>query len=67
VPLWIASGAGAVSRQIMGTTVIGGMVAASGIGIFLVPACFYVVEKLSGAARQPAPILPREPLPGEGD
>jgi len=68
VPLWIASGAGAVGRQIMGTTVIGGMLAASGIGIFLVPACFYVVEKFSGAAlRQPAPILPPQPLPGEGD
>jgi len=68
VPLWIASGAGAVSRQIMGTTVIGGMLAASGIGIFLVPACFYMVEKLSGAVgRQPAPILPPQPLPGEGD
>jgi HAE1 family hydrophobic/amphiphilic exporter-1 len=68
VPLWIASGAGAVSRQIMGTTVIGGMVAASGIGIFLVPACFYVVEKLSGAvSRQAAPVLPQQPLPGEGD
>jgi HAE1 family hydrophobic/amphiphilic exporter-1 len=68
IPLWIASGAGAVSRQIMGTTVIGGMVAASGIGIFLVPASFYVVEKLSGAtARPPAPVLPPQPLPGEGD
>ncbi|MGC9948499.1 MAG: multidrug efflux RND transporter permease subunit [Bryobacteraceae bacterium] len=68
VPLWIASGAGAVSRQIMGTTVIGGMLAASGIGIFLVPASFYVVEKLSGAvARQPAAMLPPQPLPGEGD
>jgi HAE1 family hydrophobic/amphiphilic exporter-1 len=68
VPLWIASGAGAVSRQIMGTTVIGGMMAASGIGIFLVPASFYMVEKLSGAAaRQPAPVLPPQPLPGEGD
>jgi hydrophobic/amphiphilic exporter-1 (mainly G- bacteria), HAE1 family len=67
VPLWTASGAGAVSRQIMGTTVIGGMVAASGIGIFLVPAIFYVVEKISGGARQTAPVLPPEPLPGEGD
>jgi HAE1 family hydrophobic/amphiphilic exporter-1 len=67
VPLWIASGAGAVARQIMGTTVIGGMAAASGIGIFLIPAIFYVVEKVSGAARQPAPVLPQEPLPGEGD
>jgi hypothetical protein len=43
-------------------------VAASGIGIFLVPACFYVVEKLSGTVSpQPAPILPPQPLPGEGD
>jgi HAE1 family hydrophobic/amphiphilic exporter-1 len=68
VPLWIASGAGAVSRQIMGTTVIGGMAAASGIGIFLVPACFYMVEKLSGAgAPRAAPILPPQSLPGEGD
>jgi hydrophobic/amphiphilic exporter-1 (mainly G- bacteria), HAE1 family len=68
VPLWIASGAGAVARQIMGTTVIGGMAAASGIGIFLVPACFYMVEKFSGAVvHQAAPILPEQPLPGEGD
>jgi HAE1 family hydrophobic/amphiphilic exporter-1 len=68
VPLWIASGAGAVSRQIMGTTVIGGMVAASGIGIFFVPAVFYLVEKLSGAvSRQTSAIIPPQPLHGEGD
>ena len=68
VPLWTASGAGAVARQIMGTTVIGGMVAASGIGIFLVPAIFYIVERVSGAARRPVtPMLPQQPLPGEGD
>jgi multidrug efflux pump subunit AcrB len=67
VPLWTASGAGAVARQIMGTTVIGGMAAASGIGIFLVPAIFYMVEKVSGAPRQPVPIAPPTPLPGVGD
>src|SRR5579872_1259191 len=67
LPLWTASGAGAVARQIMGTTVIGGMMAASAIGIFLVPAIFYVVEKISGAARQSAALAPRQPLPGEGD
>jgi HAE1 family hydrophobic/amphiphilic exporter-1 len=68
VPLWIASGAGAVSRQIMGTTVIGGMAAASAIGIFLIPAVFYLVEKFSGAtAHQASTILPQLPLPGEGD
>src|SRR5262249_3071680 len=47
VPLWTASGAGSVARQIMGTAVIGGMLAASAIGIFFIPAIFYVVEKLS--------------------
>src|SRR5258707_7701892 len=45
VPLWTATGAGSVARQIMGTTVIGGMMAASALGIFFVPAIFYVVEK----------------------
>jgi HAE1 family hydrophobic/amphiphilic exporter-1 len=67
LPLWTASGAGAVARQIMGTTVIGGMAAASGIGIFLVPAIFYLVEKVSGAARRVTPLVPQQPLPGEGD
>ena len=47
IPLWTATGAGSVARQIMGTTVIGGMLAASGIGIFFVPAVFYVVERFS--------------------
>jgi len=49
VPLWTAAGAGSVGREIMGTTVIRGMFAVSAIGIFLIPAIFYVVEKLSGA------------------
>jgi HAE1 family hydrophobic/amphiphilic exporter-1 len=68
VPLWIATGAGAVSRQIMGTTVIGGMLAASLIGIFLIPAIFYLVEKWSGADKQPAPSgVQVTPSPAEGD
>ncbi len=47
LPLWTATGAGSVARQIMGTTVIGGMLAASLLGIFLVPAAFCMVEKLA--------------------
>src|ERR1700678_3590712 len=68
VPLWIATGAGAVSRQIMGTTVIGGMLAASLIGIFLIPSAFYIVEKLSGAATAPhnLAVVP-PPSPAQGD
>jgi hydrophobe/amphiphile efflux-1 (HAE1) family protein len=67
VPLWTASGAGSVARQIMGTTVIGGMLAASLIGIFFVPAIFYVVEKLSGSGPDRAPALAPLPEPAEGD
>jgi HAE1 family hydrophobic/amphiphilic exporter-1 len=68
VPLWFASGAGSVARQIMGTTVIGGMLAASAIGIFFIPAIFYLVEKVSGAGRERLPaILPRNPAPAQGD
>src|SRR6266487_3920759 len=48
VPLWTASGAGSVARQIMGTTVIGGMFAASVLGIFLIPASFVVVKRIAG-------------------
>jgi HAE1 family hydrophobic/amphiphilic exporter-1 len=64
VPLWRATGAGAVSRQVMGTAVIGGMAAASGIAIFLVPALFYGIEKLSGADREHATTKPAPGKPG---
>jgi HAE1 family hydrophobic/amphiphilic exporter-1 len=68
VPLWTATGAGSVARQIMGTTVIGGMLAASLIGIFFIPVVFYVVEKWSGAGKQrQAGILPQTATPAEGD
>ena len=68
VPLWTASGAGSVARQIMGTAVIGGMLAASAIGIFFIPGIFYMVEKWSGARKEPASgILPAAPSPAPGD
>jgi len=47
LPLAIASGAGALTRQIMGITVIGGMLAASGIAIFFIPVTFTVVEAIT--------------------
>jgi HAE1 family hydrophobic/amphiphilic exporter-1 len=53
VPLAKASGAGALSRQVMGFAVIGGMSAASFLAIFLIPVLFYVVEKLGGEKHQP--------------
>jgi HAE1 family hydrophobic/amphiphilic exporter-1 len=47
VPLWVATGAGGVSRQILGTVVIGGMLAATVIAVFLIPVTFSVVEWVS--------------------
>src|SRR5437762_13934286 len=52
VPLWTASGSGAVSRRILGTVVIGGMFAATCIAIFLIPVTFYVVEKLANPKKR---------------
>jgi len=47
LPLWTATGSGAVSRRILGTVVIGGMTLASILGILVVPVTFAVVEYLS--------------------
>jgi len=44
VPLWTASGSGAVSRQVMGTAVIGGIASASAIAIFIIPALFTLLK-----------------------
>jgi hydrophobic/amphiphilic exporter-1 (mainly G- bacteria), HAE1 family len=47
IPLAIASGAASAARRILGTTVIGGMLASTVIGIFLIPVTFSVVERVS--------------------
>ena len=65
IPLWTATGAGSVSRQIMGTTVIGGMLAASALGIFFVPAVFCVVERFSKAEHKNASPTNATPAPAE--
>ena len=68
VPLWTASGAGAISRRVLGTAVIGGMLAASILAIFFIPVSFDVVERLAhrGKKHAPAPAAPTI-LPSEGD
>lgn len=53
VPLLIASGAGAEARKVMGMTVFSGMLAATVIGVLIVPAMFVFVEKYIGK-RKPA-------------
>jgi hydrophobic/amphiphilic exporter-1 (mainly G- bacteria), HAE1 family len=47
IPLWVATGAGGVSRQILGTVVIGGMLAATLIAIFLIPVTFSIAERVA--------------------
>jgi HAE1 family hydrophobic/amphiphilic exporter-1 len=62
VPLAIAVGAGAKSRQILGTAVIGGMTAASLLAIFFIPVSFYVVERLF-RRKKTVPPIPQEMAP----
>jgi HAE1 family hydrophobic/amphiphilic exporter-1 len=55
VPLWTASGSGAESRKILGTVVIVGMLAATGLAIFLIPTLFVMVEKIAGKGKVKSP------------
>lgn len=66
VPLFIATGAGSVGRQIMGTTVIGGMLAATCIAIFIIPALYVLVEKVSErfSRKRQAKVVPEPHLTG---
>jgi HAE1 family hydrophobic/amphiphilic exporter-1 len=49
MPLWMATGAGAFSRRVVGSCVIGGMTAATCIAVLLIPVTFYLMERLGGA------------------
>ena len=60
VPLVVSTGAGANSRHILGTTVIGGMLAATVIAIFIIPVTFYVAERFR---RTSAPTAAAPPVP----
>jgi HAE1 family hydrophobic/amphiphilic exporter-1 len=51
----------------MGTTVIGGMLAASAIGIFFVPAIYYLVERFSPAANTVRTSASMQPSAQQGD
>ncbi len=57
VPLWTATGAGAISRQVLGTCVIGGMLAATMLAVFFIPVSFDVVERfgnwIGGGEKRP--------------
>ena len=54
LPLWMATGAGAASRRVLGTVVISGMLAATLLAIFLIPMLYVQVERLAALARPAA-------------
>jgi multidrug efflux pump len=54
VPLLVAAGAGAGSRQAVGTAVVGGMIAATIFSVTFVPSFFVVFQNLAELGRKPA-------------
>jgi HAE1 family hydrophobic/amphiphilic exporter-1 len=52
LPLTIASGAGANARRMLGTAVVSGMLAATLLGVFLIPALFVAVERMMRVTRR---------------
>src|SRR5262249_14273590 len=47
IPLWFATGSGAIGRQMLGTVVITGMLAATAVGVFVIPVLFVMMERLA--------------------
>jgi len=66
LPLVTATGSGAVSRQILGTTVLGGMLAATLIAVFIIPVTFYVSQRFVRASRRPVAVAPAPAPASEG-
>src|SRR5687767_4065822 len=58
LPLVIASGAGAASRNSIGTAVVGGMLAVTILGVLLVPAFYVAVERLAEWRKRPVQAIP---------
>jgi len=58
LPLVIAQGAGALTRQAVGTPVFGGMIAAAVVGIFVIPLLYIITERLRDWRRQLRQLKP---------
>ncbi|HYN76644.1 MAG TPA: efflux RND transporter permease subunit, partial [Lamprocystis sp. (in: g-proteobacteria)] len=68
IPLVIASGAGEASQRAVGTAVFGGMLAASMLGIFLIPMLYVVFQRfrewIHGQPAEPPTAGPEAVAPG---
>jgi HAE1 family hydrophobic/amphiphilic exporter-1 len=67
VPLMFASGAGAASRQSIGTTVFGGMLAATILTLAFVPVFYAVIEQLRQGGFLNEPAAAHEALEGHAE
>lgn len=61
MPLVFASGAGAMSRQIIGITVFGGMLMATAVGIFFIPALYLHIQRLREWTKTRKPPADKDP------
>jgi HAE1 family hydrophobic/amphiphilic exporter-1/multidrug efflux pump len=63
MPLMLSSGAGAASRHSLGSAVFGGMLAATALGVFVIPSLFVLVESLieKTSRARPAGVTPAQP------
>ncbi|KRB52634.1 MAG: efflux RND transporter permease subunit [Pseudomonadota bacterium] len=61
IPLFIASGAGAASRQAVGTGVIGGMIAVTLLGVFFTPVFYLSARRWLTRRKPPGPQVSEEP------
>ena len=64
LPLVFATGSGALSRQILGTTVVGGALAATVVAIFLIPFGYAIIQRLAERGKPPPAPAASE---GEGE
>ena len=64
VPLVVSSGAGAASRIAVGSGVMGGMIAATLLGVFFIPLFYFAIRRWIARRRPPAPGEPRHASEG---
>ena len=68
VPLAVASGSGAVGRQILGTVVVTGMLAATLLAIFVIPVLFVLFERIALKLHEATPgHIDLSTIPGPHD
>jgi HAE1 family hydrophobic/amphiphilic exporter-1 len=59
-PLVFATGAGAVARQTIGWSVLGGMLAATSMGIFIIPVLFTIIIRLTYGKKKLAELQSKQ-------